>query len=184
MNKLKLSMHDMVSNLGMIFVLSLFLLSSIYYMENAHSSKFSEYGAGGKIVPSEDGTTVFRVEVEERIFDISIIGEGIKALAFDKEKKAIALENNGTQGLIEVRIPKELLGGEYAVMADDEQNIDFTLSDAETHSVLLFEKPADAEVIVIHGSTVIPEFPVSVIMVMFAGIIALVLAKSRMLRMR
>jgi hypothetical protein len=169
-------------NLGMCLFLFVLFLSSICWIESVYSSKFSEYGASGKIVSSEAGTTTFRVEVEERMFDISVIGEGIKSLAFDKEQKAIALENNGTHGTIEILIPKELLDGEFTVMTDDQQRIDFARSETATHSTLLLEKSADVEVIVIYGTTVIPEFPVFVILILFAGIIALVLTKNHMFR--
>jgi len=146
---------------------------------------FEQYGIENiffpaNIVLSEAGTTIFRVGVADTTFDIKIISEGIYSMSFSQEEKSITLESDGTGGLIEVAIPKELLGGEFTVMIDgNEEPIEFDVSETETESVLLFDKPADSSIIAIQGTTVVPEFPAAITMFALAGIVALVLMRAR-----
>lgn len=134
----------------------------------------------GKIVPSEAGTAEFQLSVEDREFSIVVTGEGVGSLLFSKEELSLTLENDGSSGMIEVEIPKELLDGEFTVSADDE-TIKFDLSHTETSSILLIEKPADSSVITIQGTTVIPEFPFPFVLLSFVAVmsIALIIAKIK-----
>lgn len=116
-----------------------------------------------KIVPSEAGSTVFEVEAEGRTFNVTVIGEGITSLSFSMDQRAIAMESDGTEGSIEVEIPKELLGGTFTIMADDEE-IEFEMTDTETSSVLLLDNPADTKMVTVQGTTVVPEFPLAMIL--------------------
>jgi hypothetical protein len=135
----------------------------------------------GEIRLSEEGDLLFKVEVEGRIFDVGVIGDGIQSLEFYQEEKMIALENDGAAGLIEVEIPKELLGGDFTIMADA-NTIEFKKSETDTHTTLLFEKPTDSNVITIQGTTVVPEFPI--VMIALASVIALMILIARMAKSR
>jgi hypothetical protein len=134
------------------------------------------YGPTIILKSSEAGSSVFEVSVEDKTFDIRVTGEGVVSLSFNEEEKMITLANDATSGTVEIEIPKELLGGDFTVMADA-NTIEFKKSETDTYTTLLFEKPADSNVITIQGTTVIPEFPVAIIV--FASVIAIVLLSIR-----
>jgi hypothetical protein len=148
------------------------------YSEHMSETFFtvSSKKATGEIRLSEEGDLLFKVEVEGRIFDVGVIGDGMQSLEFYQEEKMITLANDATSGTVEIEIPKELLNGEFTVMADDKE-IEFKKSETDTHTTLLFEKPADSTVITIQGTTVVPEFPVT--MIVFASILGILLFTIR-----
>jgi hypothetical protein len=158
------------------FFILITIVLTPYLVQPADSSKFSDYGVIGRILVSEAGTTIYEVTVDEQKFTIKVTGEGIKSLAFGKEQKTTALENNGTAGVIEIEIPKELLNGEFTVMVDD-NTIEFKKSETDTHTTLLLDRPDGTELITIQGTTVVPEFPIA--MVILACVIAVVIASGR-----
>lgn len=171
----------MGKKLNKIIWLALFisLLSMApYFMQPSYQSKFVDYGTSGRIILSEAGTTVFQVTIEDKTFDVTVIGEGIEALQFSKEEKTILLQNNQTAGSLEIEIPKELLNGEFTVMIDDNV-IKFTLFSTETHSTLLFERPTSSSIIEIQGTTVIPEFPFAMLALVAASTLTLFLIRTR-----
>lgn len=90
------------------------------------------------------------------------------------------MENDGTEGTLEVEIPKELLGGQFTVMIDNEPAKYDITADTATHSVLLLLKPAGSSLISIHGTTVIPEFPLvlPVLVIALGALIVLVRRKN------
>jgi hypothetical protein len=133
----------------------------------------------GKILPSEGDTTIFELKVDDKIFQIKVTGKGIKSLHFVKEHGTMTLENDGTKGRIDITIPKELLDGEFTVMADGQQ-INFLRSDSEKESKLTLDKPDNSSMITIQGTIVIPEFPV--IILTLAGSSALILFYSLLTR--
>jgi hypothetical protein len=167
---------------GFLLLASLFVSLTPNYMQPVDSSKFSEYGVVGKVLPSETGTLVFQIQYEDRMFNITITGEGITSLAFSQEEKVITLLNNQTKGVLEVVIPKELLDGEFTIVAGGKK-IEFDLSETDTHTTLLFDVPTDSESIIVQGTTVVPEFPV-VMLVLLAttslGILFAVLNQRRL----
>jgi len=163
-------------DIGIILFVSISMIFAPYYIEQAHPSKFSG-GRPTKIIISEAGTTIFEVTYEDRKFNVTIIGQGIKSLEFSQEDKVIALENDGTKGVLEVEIPKELLDGEFTVIANN-VDIEFEISETATHSILLFDKPDGSKTIVIRGTTVVPEFPV-VVMAVLSVIVAIAIGISR-----
>jgi hypothetical protein len=146
--------------------------------ESAYPSKYSGGRAVGKIILSEAGTTVYQVIAEDRKFNVTVIGEGIKSLTFSQEEKNIVLENDGRVGSIEIAIPKELLDGDFTVRIDGEQ-VDFDLSQTEAYSVLLINRPSETEKISIEGTTVIPEFYVTYFVLAAIMALAILIAKTK-----
>lgn len=113
----------------------------------------------GKFLPSEAGNTQFEIVVDNKTFSIVIGGdsEGISGIALDKEQKTLSLDNDGTSGSVEVRIPKELLSGNFTVFADDSP-ISYEKSETGTESKVILNKPEGSFKISIQGTNVIPEF--------------------------
>jgi hypothetical protein len=158
-------------------------ISGVYRVKATYSEHMSETfftvsskKATSEIRLSEEGDLLFKVEVEGRTFDVGVIGDGIQSLEFYQEEKMITLENDSAAGVIEVEIPKELLGGQFTIMADD-NTIEFKKSETDTHTTLIFEKPADSTVITIQGTTVVPEFPI--VLIVLASVIALMILIAR-----
>jgi hypothetical protein len=115
----------------------------------------------GHFFGSEAGNSVFQVEAETKMFNVTINGEGISDAGFSSEKGAILLENDGTSGLLEVEIPKELMSGNFTVIVDD-KNIEYKASESETYSTIILDRPSNSTMITIQGTNVIPEFPLPV----------------------
>jgi hypothetical protein len=115
-----------------------------------------------KLIPMEAGNSIFQIEAQNKTFDISVSGEGIQSLDFSQELQTIYLENDGTAGTLEVVIPKELLGGTFTILIDNE-HIQPKISESDTESRILLERPANSTAITIQGTNVIPEFPFTIV---------------------
>jgi hypothetical protein len=115
-----------------------------------------------KFIPMEAGNSIYRIEVQNKTFDIPVIGEGVKSLVFDQEDRTITLENNGASGLLQLDVPIELLSGNFTVLADGNP-IQYKSSKTNSTTVLLFDRPENSNTVIIEGANVIPEFPLTIV---------------------
>jgi hypothetical protein len=146
------------------------------------ANKVGQSAVYGKFVPSEAGAASFVVEIENGTFGIPVVGQGITSLVFNQQNRTITLDNNGTAGLLQIEIPKELMSGNFTVLIDNKK-AEYKSSESETHSTIIIDRPSNATTITIQGTNVIPEFPSSLMLIILSIVIAAVpLAKRISLR--
>jgi hypothetical protein len=83
--------------------------------------------------------------------------------SFDQPAKKINIQLEGIQGtagMSELTIPKELLSGQFAVALDGAMPEEFTMSENQTHSVIRVSHDHNLQELTIQGTSVVPEFPV------------------------
>ena len=95
----------------------------------------------------------------------------ISAFHFDQTLKQIRFNvtgPSGTQGFCNVTIPKTLLRGEPWTVKVNEEDYNFISSENATHSVIYFTYTHSSTYhVIIQGTWVIPEFPSSIILLLF-----------------
>jgi hypothetical protein len=125
----------------------------------------------------------FAVKAEGKDFEVKIASNStsVRELVFSQPEKKVSFKvegDTGTKGVAQVTLPKELLSGKLVVSIDgravaEDSNDVIVTSDTSTEMTLEINYPHSERTIEITGTTVIPEFPVSVI-VMAAAIGAVV----------
>ena len=125
----------------------------------------------------------FAVNAEGRNFDVNIASNSssVKAFAFEQAEKKVSFKvegETGTTGVAQVTLPKELLSGELVVSIDgravaEDSNDVIVTSDTASEMTLEINYPHSEHTIEITGTSVIPEFPISM-MVMAAAIASVV----------
>jgi sugar lactone lactonase YvrE len=122
----------------------------------------------------------FPAEFEQHKFAVGILSNSsISLFEFSQPNKQITFRaggRSGTNGFAEVAIPVGLLGGKLTVQVDG-QTKSFEESSNSTHTRTRIEYP-HSKVITITGTSVIPEFPQSVLIVFFAALVMVVLSRQ------
>lgn len=113
------------------------------------------------------------VKWEDKEFNVEIrsLAE-INQFSFDQSTKNISFEVNRENQFVTVIIPSELLGGPYDVYLKDEKIQSFEYINNGTH-VWVSMKPDSSGSISIIGTTVIPEFPL--IVPLIVGVLMIVI---------
>ncbi len=121
----------------------------------------------------------FAVNTEGRSFDVVIASNSssVTAVAFEQAEKKVSFKvegETGTRGVAQVTLPKELLAGQLMVSIDgrvvaEDSNDVIVTSDTATEMTLEINYPHSEHTIEITGTSVVPEFPVSMV-IMAAGI--------------
>ena len=116
---------------------------------------------------------------EENKFDVEIIIDSeIDEFNFDQESKSISFQVNEKNKFVTISMEKELLGGPYVILLNDEQ-IKYSKSSIKENYVSLSMKPESPGEITIIGTTVIPEFSIFLPLIMgFLIILTLPLMKK------
>lgn len=106
-------------------------------------------------------TDAFTISWEGKAYDVGILSAAeIRKVNFDQPSKSIVLGLDSQEPIL-VMIPRTLLGGPYDVRAGDGQPVQFKeYYQNASHSWIRVE-PANADSIRITGTTVIPEFQFS-----------------------
>lgn len=113
------------------------------------------------------------VKWEDKEFNVEIRSlVEINQFSFDQLTKTISFEVNRENQFVTVIIPSELLGGPYDVYLKDEKIQSFEYINNGTH-VWVSMKPDSSGSISIIGTTVIPEFPLIVPLVL--GVLMIVI---------
>lgn len=127
----------------------------------------------------------FAVNAEGKNFDVSIASNStsVTDFAFTQAEKKVSFKvegETGTQGVAQVTLPKELLSGQMVVSIDgrtiaEDANDVIVTSDTATEMTLEINYPHSEHTIEITGTNVVPEFPVSMA-VMVAAIGSIIAA--------
>jgi len=113
------------------------------------------------------------VKWEDKEFNVEIRSLAqINQFSFDQSTKNISFEVNRENQFVTVIIPSELLGGPYDVFLKDEKIQSFEYINNGTH-VWVIMKPDSSGSISIIGTTVIPEFPL--IVPLIVGVLMIVI---------
>jgi hypothetical protein len=76
-------------------------------------------------------------------------------------------------------VPKDFLGGPFALSLDGEISRDFTISENQTHSVIGVTHDHALRDMALQGTTVVPDFPVAVVAAALAMATALAYRRLR-----
>lgn len=126
----------------------------------------------------------FAVNAEGKNFDVNIASNStsVTDFAFTQAEKKVSFKvegETGTHGVAQVTLPKELLSGQLVVSIDgraiaEDSNDVIVTSDTATEMSLEINYPHSEHTIEITGTNVVPEFPVS--MVVMAAAIGSIIA--------
>ena len=98
------------------------------------------------------------VRWEEDKFDVEIITDSkIDKFDFDQASKSISFQVNEKNKFVTISMEKELLGGPYVILLNDE-NIEYSTYSNSENRISFSMKPESTGEIIIIGTTVIPEF--------------------------
>ena len=119
--------------------------------------------------------TVYRVglHTNSRVIDAS----------FDQPAKKVNIQLEGIQGtagLSELAIPKELLAGQFTVALDGVMTEEFTISENQTHSIITVNHDHNLQELTIQGTSVVPEFPIVSAIAAMAAAAALAYRRLRL----
>lgn len=120
---------------------------------------------------------VGHVEWEKEKFDVAIRTLGtVKSLNFDQPNKMLSLGIDGNEKFVTLIIPVKLLGNPYEVTINDQKIFKHEFNNNGTH-VWLNVRPETSGEINIVGTTVIPEFPIFIPLVL--GILFVIIIQYR-----
>jgi len=138
---------------------------------------------GGKSITWRD----FQIVYDGVIYVIPInTNSTMSDLTFNQTLKQISFTvtgTPGTSGFCNVTILIELLDGNFTVLIDDTP-IDYTLTQNATHSFLYFTYSHGDHNVKIKGTTVIPEFPLAVVLPLFMIVAIVTVVPSILLSRR
>jgi protocatechuate 3,4-dioxygenase beta subunit len=127
----------------------------------------------GTLVLAHNGTDYeIGIRTNSRVLDASL----------DQPAKRIDIELEGVQGSAgssELVVPKDFLGGPFALSLDGEISRDFTISENQTHSVIGVTHDHALRDMALQGTTVVPDFPVAVVAAALAMATALAYRRLR-----
>jgi protocatechuate 3,4-dioxygenase beta subunit len=107
----------------------------------------------GTLVLAHNGTDYeIGIRTNSRILDASL----------DQPAKRLDIKLEGVQGSAgssELVVPKDFLGGPFAVSLDGEIGSDFTISENQTHSVISVTHDHGLQDLALQGTTVVPDLP-------------------------
>ncbi len=122
----------------------------------------------------------YDVEAENQNFAVYIASNsGVNDFHFRQEEKRVSffVEGNAdTNGVTEITIPKKLLGGQMTVLIDQNvvvQDNVLLKSDTDTQTILEINYRHSIHRVEVAGTNVVPEFPVSMI-IMAAAIVSVI----------
>lgn len=133
----------------------------------------------------------FAVKAEGKDFEVGVASNSssVRAFAFEQSDKKVSFTvegETGTRGVAEVTLPKELLAGQLTVSIDgravaEESNDVIVTSDTATEMTLEINYPHSEHTIEIVGTSVVPEFPVSLLVMVGAlgSVIAIITLAHR-----
>jgi PDZ domain-containing secreted protein len=134
----------------------------------------------------------FAVNAEGKNFDVTIASNSssVTAFAFEQAEKKVSFKvegETGTKGVAQVTLPKELLAGQLMVSIDgravaEDSNDVVVTSDTATEMTLEINYPHSEHTIEISGTSVVPEFPISMIVMTAAigSVVATIAVASRL----
>ena len=117
-----------------------------------------------EIALSREGTLTFvhngtdhkvGIRTNSRIVDAS----------FDQPAKRVDIRLEGVQGSAgssELAVPKDFLGGPFALSLDGAMSNGFTVKENQTHSVIIVTHDHGLQELTLQGTTVVPEFPLAI----------------------
>ncbi|MGH9992058.1 MAG: MG2 domain-containing protein [Nitrososphaera sp.] len=138
----------------------------------------------------------FAVKAENRDFEVDIASNSsnVKEVAFEQAEKKVSFKvegETGTRGVAQVTLPKELLSGQMVVSIDgrviaEDSNDVIVTSDTATEMTLEINYPHSEHTIEITGTSVIPEFPISTLVMASAigSLVGTLALKARFSRAR
>ena len=117
-----------------------------------------------EIALSREGTLIFMhngtghevgIRTNSRVVDVG----------FDQPAKRVDIRLEGVQGSAgssELVVPKDFLGGPFALSLDGAMSNEFTMAENQTHSVITMMHDHGLQELTLQGTTVVPEFPAAV----------------------
>jgi len=138
----------------------IFVNNNVILLEN---KKGISINSGGEVkiqFYSNITKMIKEVEWEENKFNVEIITNSeIDKFNFEQELKSISFEVNEENKFVTINMSKELLGGPYVILLNDEKIMYTKYSNKENHVSLSMKPESPGEIIII-GTTVIPEFSI------------------------
>jgi len=131
-------------------------------------------------------SNAFAVNAEGKNFEVEIASNStVSAFEFRQQEKKVTFHvegQTGTEGVTEITIPKALLNGEIMVSIDGkvippESSDVVTIADTEEGMTLEINYHHSEHTVEVSGTNVVPEFPVSMVM-MAAAIVSVIATVS------
>jgi predicted secreted protein with PEFG-CTERM motif len=132
----------------------------------------SAAGGGNGGTPQEFTTTATIGGNNYEITGVSATATATAA-TINPGQKSVQIMFDGS-GQVELTLPKSMIGDINAVMAGDEQEVEYTPTDNEDSTTVAFAVPEGATSVDILAGYVVPEFPVVVILILAASLVAIV----------
>jgi hypothetical protein len=135
-------------------------------------------------------SNAFAVNAEGKDFEVEVASNStVDNFAFSQAEKKVSFRvegETGTRGVAQVTLPKELLSGQLMVSVDgravaEDSNDVIVTSDTATEMTLEINYPHSEHTIEITGTSVVPEFPITFLVMAAAlgSIIGILGAKTR-----
>ena len=136
---------------------------------NLENNKGVSVSGGGDVnlqYYSNNSKIIEQVSWEENKFDVEIMTDSeIEEFNFEQTSKSISFKVNQENKFVTVTMAKELLGGPYVVLLNDEK-IQYSKFDKNKNNVGLSIEPEATGQITMIGTTVIPEFSMFIPLIM------------------
>ena len=144
----------------------IFVNDNIIFLDNKKGISVNGGGDAKIEFYSNESKMIKEVVWEENKFDVEIITDSeIKDFNFNQPEKSLSFQVNDENKFVTITMSKELLGGPYVILLDDEK-IKFTQFSHKENSISLNLKPESTGQITIIGTTVIPEFSMFIPLIM------------------
>ena len=144
----------------------IFLNNNPINLENRKGISISGGGDVNLQYYMDNTKSVEEVSWEENKFNVEILTDSeIEKFNFEQTSKSISFQVNDKDKFVTLTMAKELLGGPYVVLLDDEK-IQYSEFNKEGNNVSLSMKPESSGEIIIIGTTVIPEFSMFIPLIM------------------
>jgi hypothetical protein len=136
----------------------------------ANATGINCHGCRAKLEYQLDKTEMVKqVQWEDRKFDVRIITTvNITSFGFDQPNKKISFATNNTNQYITLIIPKELLQNPYEVLLNEKKLLNHEFFTDETNAWISI-KPNETGTVDIVGTSAIPEFPITALVVLAAA---------------
>jgi len=144
----------------------IFVNNNIIFLDNKKGIAVSG-GGNAKIEFYANESKIIKEAIwEENKFDVEIITDSeIKDFNFNQSEKSLSFQVNDENKFVTITMSKELLGGPYVILLDNEK-IKFTQFPHKENNISLSLKPESTGQITIIGTTVIPEFSMFIPLIM------------------
>jgi hypothetical protein len=124
-----------------------------------------------------------KFEYNNTLYDVGFgTNSRIVNATFDQPSRSISIDLEGIQGPAgssELTVPKDLLGGPFAIELDGIPDYEYKVSENATHSVISISHDHGLGRLTVQGATAVPEFPVPAIT---AGIVVALIVYWRRLK--